>query len=128
MTNGKQRKILIVEDDYFLLEIYAHKFSDAKFDILTASDGEQALEIIKKEKPDVVLLDLMLPKVDGIEVLRIIKKDKACSHIPVVVLTNRGERNIIEKAAQLGAKAYITKITYTPTEVVSKVKGVIENN
>lgn len=126
MIKTGKNKILIVEDDFFLLEIYAHKFANAHFDIITARDGEEALTLIKKEKPDVILLDLMLPKVDGIEVLRILKKDSASSSIPVVVLTNRGEREIIEKAASLGAKAYITKITYTPTEVVSKVKAVLD--
>jgi len=126
MVRLPPNKILIVEDDLFLLEIYAHKFSDANFEIVTALDGESALEVIRKEKPDVILLDLILPKIDGLEVLRLIKKDKEFSSIPVIILTNRGEKDLIEKAIKLGAAAFITKITYTPTEVVSKVKSIVE--
>ena len=123
-TPGK-KKILIIEDDLFLLEIYSRKFSEANFDITTAIEGESALEVIHKEKPDIILLDLILPKVDGLEVLRVIKKDKNLNKIPVVVLTNRGEKDLIEKSIKLGAAAYITKIAYTPTEVVSKVISII---
>ena len=126
MAQPLKNKILIIEDDLFLLEIYAHKFSDADFDIVTALDGESALEVAHKEKPDVILLDLILPKIDGLEVLRLLKKDKEFSSIPVVILTNRGEKDLVEKAVKLGAAAFITKITYTPTEVVSKVKSIVE--
>lgn len=121
-----KKKIVIVEDDLFLLEIYSRKFAEANFDIATALEGESALEVVHKEKPDIILLDLILPKVDGLEVLRIIKKDKTLNKIPVVILTNRGEKDLIEKAIKLGAAAYITKITYTPTEVISKVISVLK--
>ena len=124
LASGKN-KIVIIEDDLFLLEIYSRKFSDANFDIATAIEGESALEVIHKEKPDIILLDLILPKIDGLEVLRVIKKDKTLNKIPVVVLTNRGEKDLIEKSIKLGAAAYITKITYTPTEVISKVISIL---
>ncbi|RJQ13823.1 response regulator [Candidatus Parcubacteria bacterium] len=125
MNKDTKKRILVVEDDRFLMEIYAHKFFEGGFDVLTALDGEEALEKAGKEKPDVILLDLVLPKIDGLEVLRLLRKNKDLSKTPVVVLTNRGEKSTVEKAVKLGATAYITKIIYTPTEVVTKVKSVM---
>jgi DNA-binding response OmpR family regulator len=117
------KNILIVEDDSFLLELYTHQFAKSGFNIISASDGKKALELVKKEKFDLILLDIMIPKLNGLEVLKeITSLDK---NIPVVILSNIGNDEIIKKALQEGAKAFIIKSRYTPDQVVNEVKSIL---
>jgi len=90
------KKILLVEDDPFLSEIYVVKFQEAGFEISLATDGSNGLEKIKHEQPDLVLLDIVMPNVDGLELLRTIKDDEATSNIPIVILSNLGEQEDID--------------------------------
>lgn len=117
--------ILIVEDDNFVRELYQHAFERRGFETKVAEDGEKALKVVKETKFDTILLDIMLPKVDGIEVLRRIKEDPSTKNIPVVILSNLGQDEIIKRALEVGAKAYIVKSLYTPEQVVEEVRSVI---
>ncbi len=120
------KKILLIEDDPFLGEMYAAKFSQSGFKIEIAIDGKKGMERIKTSRPDLVLLDIVLPKIDGFEILKKIKKDPRTKKIPVVLLTNLGQKNEVEKGLALGADEYIIKAHFTPTAVVAKVKEILE--
>lgn len=123
----KQQKILIIEDDGFLIQMYASKLEMEGFKVLAAVDGEKGLRIVKKEQPDLILLDLLLPKKDGFEVLAELKKDSKLKDIPVVVLTNLGQREDIERCFNLGAVDYLIKAHFIPSEVIAKLKSLLEN-
>ena len=118
-------KILLVEDDPFLLDMYSTKFKDVGFNIVVAQDGEMAITKAKEERPDLVLLDVVLPKKDGFEVLKTLKSDSATAGIPVILLTNLGLDSDVKRGLELGAQSYIIKAHFTPTEVVAKVKEVL---
>jgi len=115
-------KILIVEDDKMLLEMYNIKFQEADLPVITAQDGLTALEVVKKELPAVILLDVMMPKMDGFAVLTELKNDPQTKNIPVLMLSNLGQQNDVNKGKELGADDYIVKASMTPTQVVEKVK------
>lgn len=122
-------KILIVEDDSLLSNMYAAKFKKDGFDVSTAGNGEEGLAKIQSEKPDIILLDIMMPKMNGLEVLEKVKADNALKSIPVILLTNlaRGEDDV-NKGLELGAVAYLVKSKVTPVEVVTKIKQVIKSS
>jgi DNA-binding response OmpR family regulator len=119
------KKILIVEDDKFLRELISQKLLKEGYDISEAVDGEKGLKAIKDEKPDLVLLDLILPGIDGFEVLSEVKEDALLSKIPVIILSNLGQKDDIERALKIGATDYLIKAHFTPAEIVSKVKGIL---
>lgn len=119
------KKILIIEDDSFLSEMYLSKFNQSDFQAEAASDGKEGLNKIKSFNPDLILLDIVLPKMDGFEVLKEIKNDPELKKIPVVLLTNLGQKNEVEKGLSLGAEEYIIKAHFTPSAVVEKVKEII---
>jgi DNA-binding response OmpR family regulator len=119
------KKILIIEDDPFLSEMYATKFSQSGFQAEIAADGIKGMKKIEASKPDLILLDIVLPKLDGFEILKRIKKDSKLKEIPVILLTNLGQKNEVEKGLALGANEYIIKAHFTPTAVVAKVKEIL---
>lgn len=127
MSNQKENKtkILLIEDDTFLAGIYATKFEQAGFEVSLAADGEAGLKAAQKEKPNIILLDILMPKMDGFEVLENLKKDANLSKIPVILLTNLGQREDVEKGLKLGAVDYLIKAHFMPHETVEKVKKVI---
>lgn len=120
------RTILLVEDDPFLVDIYSTKLKDAGFSIKVAQDGEEALRKIKEIVFDLILLDIVLPTVNGWEVLRIIRRDPNLKDLKVVVLSNLGEKEEVEKGLEEGATRYLVKAHYTPTEVVKEIKQILE--
>jgi len=115
-------KILIVEDDKFLRELIARKLTAENYQISEAIDGEEGLKKIKEEKPDLVLLDLILPGIDGFEVLSRLKEDPSLALIPVIILSNLGQREDVERGMKLGAVDYLVKAHFTPNEIIEKVK------
>lgn len=119
------KKILIVEDDEFLLQMYVTKLELESFRVLSATNGEEGLKTAFKEKPDLILLDLKLPKIDGFEVLRDLKSNEDTKNIPVVVLTNFSEKEHIDKCLALGAEDYLIKAHFVPSEVISKIKKIL---
>ena len=102
------------------------KFKEAGFALETATDGKEAIAAIKKSIPDIVLLDVIMPLVDGFDVLQKLKEDAATKKIPVVLLTNLGQKEDTEKGFQMGAVDYIVKAHFTPSEVVEKVKKLLK--
>ena len=114
-------KILVVEDDKFLRELIVSKLTKENYIVLTAFDGEEGIKKIKEEKPDLVLLDLILPGIDGFEVLSQMKRDIVVSSIPVIILSNLGQKEDIEKGLELGANDYLIKAHFTPSEIVEKI-------
>lgn len=121
------KKILIVEDDKFLRELITKKLKDEGYEAIGASDGEEGVEKVKKESPDLVLLDLILPGIDGFEVLSKIKEDPAVASIPVVILSNLGQREEVEKGLKMGAVDYMIKAHFTPGEITEKVKTILKS-
>jgi DNA-binding response OmpR family regulator len=122
---NKKIKILLVEDDPFLLNMYVTKFEMEGFSVVVADDGEKGVKSAVKELPDIILLDIMLPKMNGFEVLEKIKGADETKKIPVILLTNLSQKDEIEKAASLGAVDYLIKAHFMPSEVVEKIKKVL---
>jgi len=120
-------KILLVEDDPSLAEMYSMKFQAEGYTILTALNGEEGLEKALAESPALVLLDVMMPKMDGFAVLTELKKDLKTKDIPVVLLSNLGQKADMEKGKQLGAVDYIVKASLTPAELFDKAMTFITN-
>lgn len=117
--------VLLVEDDNFLANIYKTKFELEGFKVTVSSDGAGGLSTAKKKLPDVILLDILLPKMDGFSVLTQLKKDGATKDIPVILLTNLGQKDDVEKGIELGAVDYLIKAHFKPSETVAKVRKVL---
>ena len=120
------KNILIIEDDAFLRDLISKKLSSVDFSISEAIDGESGLKKAKEESPDLILLDLLLPAMDGFEVLSTLKNDKKTSAIPIIILSNLGQKEDLDKGMGLGAADYLIKAQFTPEEIVAKVKGIFE--
>jgi len=118
------KKILWVEDDKFLGDIIARKLSREGCELFHADNGEEALKLVKNEKPDIVLLDILLSGVDGFEILRKIKEDAETKHIPVILLSNLGQRADIDRGTALGAARFLVKATVTLDEIVLEIKKI----
>lgn len=118
--------VLIVEDDVFLLNIYKTKFEFEGFKVSTAENGEVGFKEAKKKSPDLILLDILMPKMDGFTFLAEMKKEKIIQNIPVILLTNLGQKDDVQKGLELGAKDYIIKAHFKPSEVVDKVRKVLK--
>src|SRR3989344_1050897 len=113
-----QSKILVVEDDPFVSNLLIKNLLSAGYSVINAVDGQKALTMLETERPQVILLDLLLPGLDGFEVLKKIKANPETSKIPVFILSNLGSQDDINKALQLGATDYIIKANFTLTEIV----------
>jgi len=118
--------ILVVEDDKFLRELISQKLIKEGFNVESAIDGEEGIKMVKELNPAVVLLDLILPGADGFEVLSRIKGDPALSSIPVIILSNLGQKEDVEKGLRLGAADYLIKAHFTPGEIIEKIKNVLK--
>lgn len=115
-------EVLIVEDDVFLRKILATKFGKEGFDVRVAADGSEALTLMREQVPTLLLLDLILPKVSGFEVLTEMRTDDKLKGVPVIVLSNLGQEEDQERATELGAIAFMTKADFSINQVVMKVK------
>lgn len=116
------KNILLIEDDPFLIDIYSTKLEADGFEIEVAKNGEEALTKLKEKKPDLVVLDIVLPRLDGWEVLAKIKEDPERKDLKVILLSNLGQKEEVEKGLALGAIRYLIKAHHTPTEVVEEIK------
>jgi len=120
-------KILVVEDDKFLRELITQKLSREGYDVEEAVDGEDGVVKVKKENPDIILLDLILPGIDGFEVLAKIKEDSETKNIPVVILSNLGQREDVERGLKLGAVDFLIKAHFTPGEIIEKIEKIMKD-
>lgn len=123
--NNNKIKILLIEDDPFLLSMYTTKFELEGFKVVSVNDGEKGLKMASSEMPDIILLDILMPKMNGFEVMEKLKADEQMSRIPVILLTNLNQKNEIERGLALGADDYLIKAHFMPSEVVDKIKRVI---
>jgi DNA-binding response OmpR family regulator len=119
-------QVLLVEDDVFLASIYQKKFEMEGFKITVADNGEKGLAEAKKKRYDIILLDILLPKLDGFAVLERLKNDAETKDVPVILLTNLGQKDDVEKGLQAGAVDYLIKAHFKPSEVVQKVRTVLK--
>ena len=118
--------ILLIEDDDFLLTMYKMKLELENFKVITAANGENGLRMIREKKPDLILLDLVLPKMSGFEIMKELKKDKELWKIPVIMLTNLSQKDDVQKGFNLGAQEYLIKVHFLPSEVISKIRKILE--
>jgi DNA-binding response OmpR family regulator len=125
MDKPGKNKVLIIEDDSFISDMYRLKLEAEGFNVKVAEDGQKGLEQLNKEKPDLVLLDVVMPKMDGFTVLQNIKEDPEIQDVPVVLLTNLGQKDSVEKGLKMGALDYVIKAHFTPSEVVEKVREIL---
>lgn len=117
------KTILIVEDDQFLRNLCIRKLQKEKFNVLYAVDGEEGLRKIQEEKPDLVLLDILLPGLNGFDVVAAAKSNSELSKIPIILLSNLGDKSDVNKGLSLGAEDYLIKAHFTPGEIVDKVRS-----
>jgi two-component system, OmpR family, alkaline phosphatase synthesis response regulator PhoP len=120
------KKILIIEDDETLQKILTEYLVGEKFEVKNASNGELGVEMALSEKPDLILLDIILPKKDGFEVIKELKANEQAKNIPIMLLSNLDSAADVEKALELGATTYLVKADYKLEEIVSKVKEVLK--
>lgn len=120
------RNILLIEDDSFLIDVYTTKLKEAGFSVRVATDGEEGLRELKEEVPDLLLLDIVLPSIDGWEFLRRINKDDKLKNLKIIILSNLNQKEDVEKGLNLGATKYLIKAHYTPSEVVEEIKKILK--
>jgi len=118
--------ILFIEDESALQKTFGEILSQEGYEMISALDGEMGLKLAKEKKPDLILLDLILPRVHGFDVLKQLKENKETKDIPVIVLTNLEEIGDVDKAIELGATTYLVKAQYSLAEVVEKIKKALE--
>ncbi len=123
---GSKKKVLIIEDDTMISGMYKMKLEDHGYEALTAGDGKAGLELAIKEKPDLVLLDIMMPMVDGFSVLAEIKAAPGMRETPVIIMTNLGTTEDKDKGKKMGAADYIVKADLTPAQIVEKAEKYIK--
>ena len=122
----KLTKITIIEDEEILLNVLRKKLQYEGYEVDVARDGQEGLEKIKENPPNLILLDILMPRVDGYEVLEKISKDDTLKKIPVIIISNSGQPVEIDKALNLGAKDYLVKANFLPEEVIEKVNACLK--
>jgi len=120
------KRILLVEDDPFLIDIYTTKLKEVGFKIDVAEDGKKAFRLLTQKTPDLLVLDIVLPHIDGWEILRKIREKKQFRDLPVIILSNLGQRQEVKKGLELGATKYLIKAHYTPSEIVEQIKEILK--
>ncbi|MDK2898857.1 MAG: two-component system, response regulator [Patescibacteria group bacterium] len=115
-------KIAIIEDDQVISQMYRMKFEADGFDVQLAKNGKNGIELVETFLPDIILLDLQMPEMNGVEVLKIIRKNNWGKDIPVIILTNLGEEEAPKEIRSLGIHSYIVKANLTPRQVVQRIK------
>ncbi len=121
----EKKKVLVVEDNPSLRQTLSEFLEADGFGVITASDGEEAINLAQNNSPDIILLDIILPKKDGFEVIKTLKNDDRTKDMPIVLLTNLGSLSDIQKALDLGATTYLVKGDYQLKEIVEKIKDIL---
>jgi len=119
------QKILLIEDEDLLCDLLQKKLSKEGYEVFIAKDGEEGLKKVKEIQPDLVLLDIIMPKKGGFEVLEEMRNDEKLSTIPVIIISNSGQPVELDRAKKLGAKDWLIKTEFDPGEVIEKVKNII---
>ena len=116
-----EKKILLIEDEELMIDLLQRKLTKEGYEILVARDGEEGLKVMREVRPDLILLDIIMPKMGGFEVMEEMGKNKELKKIPVIVISNSGQPVELDKAQKLGAKDWLIKTEFNPQEVVDKV-------
>lgn len=122
----KPQSVLVVEDEAFLVKIYTVKLKKEGFDVSVATDGELAVKMAAELKPDIILLDLILPKMNGFEALEKMRQNPINHATPVIVLSNLGQEEDIKRAKALGADDYLVKANFSIQDVIQKIRAVLD--
>lgn len=122
IMNEQKKTILVIEDDEHIAKVYEMKFVKEGYDVTLALSGEEGMEKVPKSKPDLIILDIMLPNKDGFFVLEELKKNADFSSIPVLAISNLGQQKDQERALALGAREYLVKVEYSMQEIIDRVK------
>ena len=123
---NKNYTIMIIEDDIFVMDIYQTKLSQEGFQLISAINGVEAIKKLATETPDLILLDIVMPYMGGLEVLAEIKKDERINKIPIIMLTNLSQKEEVDTAMGLGANDFLIKSHFTPSEVLEKIEKILE--
>ncbi len=126
-TETKKRKILIIEDDEFLRSLTAKRLEKEGYMVEVGVDGESGVAVAEAKKPDLILLDLLLPGLDGFEVLKRVRANEALKETPVIIFSNLGQKEDIERAKGLGANDFLIKANFTLDDVVVKIKTFLKD-
>ncbi len=126
MAEANRKKVMIIEDDRFLSSLIKARLEKEDFIVLQAFDGEEAIRLLKQEKPSLIILDLIMPKVTGFEVLEAISMDPEQNQTPIVVLSNLAQDSDVAKAKSLGATEYFVKVRVSIDDVIQKVKTILK--
>ena len=124
-TEAPKRTVLVIEDEAFILDLLVYKFKDQDWKIVSAMNGEAGIEKAKEEKPDIILLDILMPGMNGYEVLEQLKSDESMKDIPVLVLSNYGQKGEIEKSKELGAVDHLVKANIIIEEVINRAEKIL---
>ena len=120
------RKILVVEDDAYLSNAYRVKLTKAGFEVRNAFDGDEALQLLQTFTPDIILLDIVMPRKDGFAVLQEIKSNEKLKNIPVILVTNLGQKEDIDKGMKLGAAEFFIKTDFTLNDLIQKIESMLK--
>ncbi len=120
------KKILLIEDEELIIKLLSKKLVGIGYEVLLAMDGHEGIEKMKQDVPDLVLLDIVMPRMGGFEVMAEMKKDAALAKIPVIIISNSGQPFELEKAKQLGAADWLVKTEFDPKEVADKIQKYIK--
>jgi len=122
---NKKYTIMIIEDDVFVMDIYQTKLSQEGFNVVGAINGVEAVKKLETEIPDLILLDIIMPYMGGLEVLAEIKKNERVKNVPVIMLTNLSQKEEVNSAMGMGANDFLIKSHFTPSEVLEKIKNIL---
>lgn len=126
MASKDIKKVLVVDDEPAVREIYNKEFSNNGFKVILAVDGKEGLLKAGEEIPDLILLDVMMPNMSGVDTLKALKKNELTKKTPILLLTNLGEEQIIKEGFKLGADGYLLKVSYTPAQVVEECRRFLD--
>lgn len=121
-----KKHVLLIEDEFFIADLYKNILTNAGFEVALAQDGDAGLKLAQG-MPKLILLDIMLPKVNGVKILSLLKSDEKTRHIPVILLTNLGQADVIQEAFKIGAQGYLLKMHLNPADLVKYVNDFIAN-
>ncbi|MDD5738748.1 MAG: response regulator [Candidatus Pacebacteria bacterium] len=121
------KSILLIEDDPFLIDIYSQKFKKSGFDVRVAENASKAFQFLEEKIPDLILLDVVLPQMDGWSILKKIRANEAWKACQIIIFSNLGQKEEVEKGLELGANKYLIKSQYTPLEVVKEIEKLLKN-
>lgn len=122
-----RKKVCVVDDEDSIRDIYKTALEQSGYDVVTAIDGEDGLKVVRQEKPDVVLIDIMMPKIDGLEMMKTLRSDENFFDIPIIVMTNVDDQKIVKEAGKLNTQFYLVKSLFEPKKVVNIIEEVLHN-